>query len=418
MNYVLCIRFPWSVRNLLYQIILFYGNNNLAVISLGFFATFPMSQNGYEPMPNTEAAGKISSMPIQEPASNKPVPITENLKEEFNKLCLGRTGPTLMIPKEKIPLNARSPLRFFQSLAYVLRSDSLPQLAVSSFTNAQGETKLYIASNQKIPQSEQQAITDIINSFLDKKPLKEIASQVFPRHLSRFRKQIAKISWKHADRFTEAFPGELANKVDQAMDEFNDNDVEILIKLILENTKELRRLMNSWDLDWKVRETITCLEKIIKFTQEIRLVAKRLKMHSQNQSLQSLSREFQFIENDDHYHAELALLKAATDCCSSDTLFIGLSKRPCYCCSKFLETVAECKSVKFNISVAKTNGKFYPDWKTIQGSFFKESGHVWANVVEQKSIFEKADLEERLRIEREANRYVEDDDDELEPIWL
>jgi hypothetical protein len=55
-------------------------------------------------------------------------------------------------------------------LAFVLKSEQHPFVAVSSFVDIAGENKLYIASNEPMTDAQQQEITEIINLFLDMKP--------------------------------------------------------------------------------------------------------------------------------------------------------------------------------------------------------------------------------------------------------
>ena len=73
--------------------------------------------------------------------------------------------------------------------------------------------------------------------------------------------------------------------------------------------------------------------KMIRIIEDIDFVLKRIKQHQKDQSLKSLLKPFQFIENPSECHAEIAILNSAAGQCASKTLYIGLSKRPCYCCS-------------------------------------------------------------------------------------
>ena len=85
---------------------------------------------------------------------------------------------------------------------------------MSSFVDKQGENKLYIASNEPMTPSQQNEITAIINMFLDLKPVNEIAAKLLPRHLSYIIKQFRKGAAFFED-FIQAFPGELAQKVEE-----------------------------------------------------------------------------------------------------------------------------------------------------------------------------------------------------------
>lgn len=124
--------------------------------------------------------------------------------------------------------------------------------------------------------------------------------------------------------------------------------------------------------------------------------SKIIKRHQQDQIFLSLKdqRQFEFISL--NCHAELAILKVANDLCDerkTKTLYIGVSKRPCYCCSLFFKAIQEnnkstCveenKSTKFSISIVTSHGKFYSKWNKIEG-FDKEFNQVWAKVVEDLS---------------------------------
>jgi len=113
-------------------------------------------------------------------------------------------------------------------------------------------------------------------------------------------------------------------------------------------------------------------------------VWKKVQRHQQDESLKSLKKQYQFISL--NCHAELAILKTAKDYSVSKTLYIGVSKRPCYCCSLFFKAVEENKSVDFSISIVTTHGKLYGNWSRIENCFEKEFNQVWAKVVEFKSL--------------------------------
>jgi hypothetical protein len=63
---------------------------------------------------------------------------------------------------------------------------------------------------------QQHEITEIINMFLDLKPVSEIAVKLLPRHLSYIIKQFQKTVL--LDDFIQAFPGKLAKKVEELME--------------------------------------------------------------------------------------------------------------------------------------------------------------------------------------------------------
>ena len=115
---------------------------------------------------------------------------------------------------------------------------------------------------------------------------------------------------------------------------------------------------------------------------------KKVKKHQANPSLALLSKPFEFIENKSNSHAEIAILNAAFDHCASHTLYIGVSKRPCYCCSLFFKAVEENKGVKFNISISSTNGNVFNEWNKIDGFLDKEFNQVYEKVLEQRENIE------------------------------
>ena len=113
----------------------------------------------------------------------------------------------------------------------------------------------------------------------------------------------------------------------------------------------------------------------------------KVQRHQQDEALKSLEKQFQFISL--NCHAELALLKSAKDNCKSKTLYIGVSKRPCYCCSLFFKAVTENGGTDFQISIVTTHGKLYANWSRIGYCFETEFNQVWAKVIEDKSTLEK-----------------------------
>jgi hypothetical protein len=129
------------------------------------------------------------------------------------------------------------------------------------------------------------------------------------------------------------------------------------------------------------------LMKMVRLFEEINFVWKKVQRHQQDESLKSLKKQFQFISL--NCHAELAILKTAKDYSVSKTLYIGVSNRPCYCCSLFFKAVEENKSTDFSISIVTTHGKLYGKWSRIENCFEKEFNQVWAKVVEDKSALKK-----------------------------
>ena len=117
-----------------------------------------------------------------------------------------------MVLKKDIIWSKKDPLHFWQSLAFTLRSEELTCVVVSSFVDTQGQNKLYIASNDPMIASQQHEITEIINMFLDLKPVNEIAAKLLPHQLSYITKQFRK-TLAVADMFLREHPGELANAI-------------------------------------------------------------------------------------------------------------------------------------------------------------------------------------------------------------
>ncbi len=70
------------------------------------------------------------------------------------------------------------------------------------------------------------------------------------------------------------------------------------------------------------------------------------------------------------------------DCGLSTTLYIGVSRGPCYCCSLFVKAVEEKGTANFRISLVTTNGKIYQDWNKMQSCFQEEFKQVWQKVIE------------------------------------
>ena len=311
-----------------------------------------------------------------------------NKEKEFNKLCKGLKNSIQIIPKKEIIWNLKEPLHFFQSLAFVLQSENFTCIAVSSFTNIQGINNLYIASNQTFTESQQKEITDLITLFLEMKPTKEIDAKVLPRQLFYIIKKFKKITASQLESFVQDYPGELSSLVEELLykKRLTLNDIKPLLKLIWTKRNDIR-LMKSGNTSKETKQMAFHLYKMIRIFEEINFVMKKVKLHQVNTSLVSL----QFIENKNNYHSELAILNTAVDHCNSKTLYIGVSKRPCYCCSLFFKAVAECQSMKFDISIVTSNGKLYGHWNKIIGFLDNEFNIVWTKVVEKRVNIEKLD---------------------------
>jgi hypothetical protein len=319
--------------------------------------------------------------PISPTETSFPETVSETDEIEFNKLCQGLTSPIQIIPKKDIVWARNDPLHFFQSLAFVLWSESLTCV-----------TQLYVASNQTITESQQKEITEIINLFLDLRPLKEIVEIVLCRQFSYIIKQFKKC-FTVVDDFIKDCPGELSNLIDELIykKRLTFDDIRPLLKLIWGKRRELRSIKEE-KMGKATQRVAYHLCKMVRILEEIEYVWKKVKSHQADKSLVSLSKPFQFIENKYHCHAEIILLKAAVDHCTSKTLYIGVSKRPCYCCSLLFKAVTESQNLKFDVLIASTHGKLYANWNKIEGFLDKEFSQVWAVVV-QKRIIEKILIE-------------------------
>ena len=159
----------------------------------------------------TPQAEHLRNSPVTKISPNEsrfPEPNEAALEEEFNKLCKNLKRPVQMTFKKDIIWSKNDPLHFWQSLAFTLRSEELTCVAVSYFVDTLGQSKLYIASNDPMTTPQQQQVTEIINMFLDLKPVDEIASKLIPRHLSYITKQLDKITMTQWNDFFKMFPGE------------------------------------------------------------------------------------------------------------------------------------------------------------------------------------------------------------------
>jgi hypothetical protein len=265
---------------------------------------------------------------------------------------------------------------------------------VSSFVDTQGQNKLYIASNDPMSASQQQEITEIIRMFLDLAPVNEIADKLLPRQLSYLTKQFRK-TLAFVGNFLREHPGELANAIrtlsvkNISGDALTLDDIRKLMNLITENRRVLKAVKDgsTQDISEATRKMAFHLMKMVRVFEEINFSWKKIQRHQQDESLKSLKKQFQFISL--NCHAELAILKEAKDYSVSKTLYIGVSKRPCYCCSLFFKAVEANKSTDFSISIVTTHGKLYGKWNRIENCFEKEFNQVWAKVVEDKSALKK-----------------------------
>ena len=314
-----------------------------------------------------------------------------------------------MVAKKDIIWSKRDPLHFWQSLAFTLRSEELTCVAVASFVDTLGQNKLYIASNDPMTPVQQQELTEIINMFLDLRHVNEIAAKVLPRHFPYIIKQFKKINQAQLEAFGQEFPGELASTVKTLAakiisgDAISLDDIRPMLNLIVENRKALGAMKdgNTMGTSEAAKKMAYHFCKMDRVRDEILFVWKKIRKHQPDPALASLSRHFQFISLG--CHAELAILKTAKDYCTSKTLYIGVSKRPCYCCSLFFKAVQQNQSANFNVSIVTTHGKLYRGWDKMEGCFDKEFNQVWVKV-----------LQDRPRFENRLNHQTDDNSSESE----
>ncbi|KAI3660582.1 hypothetical protein MP638_000122 [Amoeboaphelidium occidentale] len=158
-------------------------------------------------------------------------------------------------------------------------------------------------------------------------------------------------------------------------------DFSDLLGMIWKNKDILGKLKDSAAALKEIKRVSYHLCKMVRFYEEILFVHKKIKRHRDDPAFKSLSKTFHFVH--DNCHAELAILKAAKDCCTSKTLYIGVSKRPCYCCSLFIKAVEANNKVPFKISIVTTHGKLYGWTKMSNEDFFnREFEQVWAKAIQ------------------------------------
>ena len=337
---------------------------------------------GYTPQENHLQNSPVTKLsPLQ-------TEFSENIVAEADFINLLSTFkvPAKMLDKKDIIWSKNDPLHFWQSLAFVLRTEELICIAVSSFVDTQGKNNLYIASNHQMEVSQKQDITEIINMFLNLKPVNEIASKIIPRQLSYIIKQFRKGA-AFVYNFIKEFTGDLAKKVEDLMYQrrLSLDDIRELINLISINRRALKAVKDG-SAQYYSKESIKMafhLLKMVRVLEEINFLWKKVQLHQQDNTLLSLEKQFQFISL--NCHAELAILKTAKDSSVSKTLYIGVSKRPCYCCSLFFKAVVLNKSTDFSISIVTTHGKLYGKWNKIEHCFEKEFNQVWAKVAQEIS---------------------------------
>jgi hypothetical protein len=343
----------------------------------------------------TPQATHLANLPVTKVSPPKTAFPNSNKGDEqkFNRICeeLRAVKGLQMVDKKAFEWNKKDPLHFWQSLAFVLRSEDHVCIAVSSFVDKNNQNMLYIASNNEMNESQKQEISDIINMFLELKSEEDIAEKLLPRQLPYITKQYKKINRAQIESFEAEVPSEL-KELAKKVNELNvkaildsraslDEDFKQLLNLIWINKKGVVEMRDSYSASNQSKKLAYHLCKMIRFYEEILFVHKKIKRHQEDPAFKSLSKAFQFVHDD--CHAELAILKTAKDCCTSKTLYIGVSKRPCYCCSLFIKAVEANSKVPFKISIVTTHGKLY-GWKKMSNEdyFDREFEQVWAKVIE------------------------------------
>ena len=257
-------------------------------------------------------------------------------------------------------------------------------------------------------------MTNIINLFLEKRAVKEIEAIVFVRQLSFIIKIFNKIMdpslfeaiknlmchEKLLEIFfaTLALPDVLKEQISKLLfkEILNMEDLLPFLELIWERRDTLRLLIAQYPEDSETKRMAKQLCKMVRIHKDVRFIANRIKSHQNDKSLTMLSRPFYFVENTWNCHPEIAMLKAAIDHSNSDTLTIGVSKRPCFCCSILFNSVEYFKCIKFKISIVSTNGKLYNNWNIIDDDsfLFLAIRFVWLIVVQQISKVENSQVDD------------------------
>ncbi|KAI8893501.1 hypothetical protein BC833DRAFT_286064 [Globomyces pollinis-pini] len=366
---------------------------------------------------------KFENKPYMKSPNEGLIPNIAGAEAEFNQLCNNLKRPVQMVLKKDIIWSKKDPLHFWHSLAFTLRSEEHDCVAVTSFVDRQGKNKLYIASNDPMTASQQHEVTEIINLFLDLKPVNEIAAKLLPRHLSYIIKQLDNITTIQSQSFAAEVPGAVAlsdkvielrmklNNVDiRAGETLSLEDISTLVNLITDNRKVLRAIKDgsTQDISEATRKLSFYLMKMVRLLEEVNFVWKKVQLHQKDESLKSLKRQFQFISF--NCHAELAIIKIAKDHSISKTICIGVSKRPCYCCSLFFKVVEENKSTDFSISIVTTHGKLYGKWSKIENCFKKEFNQVWTKVIEDTTAL-KMQTPQQIDDDSMVSGIISDEDD-------
>ncbi len=147
--------------------------------------------NGNQTPANDNGESGTDGSPKASPCDG---PFPGIVEAEFNRLCEEFGRPIKMPRMYDILLSKKDTLRFWQAVAFVLRSEEHPNVAVSSFVDHLGHTKLYITSNDPMTDARQREVTGIIHMFLDLRPLQDVIDRLVPRHLHYILKRFQKNS--------------------------------------------------------------------------------------------------------------------------------------------------------------------------------------------------------------------------------
>jgi hypothetical protein len=261
---------------------------------------------------------------------------TTDIEEEFYSLCSKLQHPIIFTQKFKFEISPKHPLRFWQALAFLLKSKDTTHVAIASFIDKQGKNQLYIATQDELSLDQKKEMCDIINMFLELQPKHMIRNELVIRHNSYINSQFDEITSNQRKVFAQKYESELSNNVKELArksfkcGELSLEDIKHLLDLIAENIALLRSIQDSRDdnIPKEITRTVYRLLKIYKLQEDINIVWNTIKKRQQDPYFQTLNRSFQFISFGSQ--PELAILKFAKNQCTSKTLYIGMSKLNCH----------------------------------------------------------------------------------------
>lgn len=275
-----------------------------------------------------------------------------------------------------IRLRRTNPLKFYEALAYALKSQENTNIAVTSFIDKAGESKLYIATKESISIHEREEMSDIVLLFLDHSMnINHLLEKILPRHLPFIFKKLQKINIDQKEEFSKTYPGDVSDALEyftrisyNGYTEESLKAVRYLLALIWRDQTQFKSIKAD-GYSIHLRDIAKNFLKSIKLMKGIKFINNRMTLHKKTKSVKTLQTQFQFVSY--NCHPELAILNIAHDNCALHILYIGVSKRLCQCCSLFLKKIEVSKKLKFRISCSLTNGVFEDNWGRIENFFFE-----------------------------------------------